>query len=193
MQREAPAGAVMQRDGGARLHGVDDEPAVDEPDPRHVRGRGESRRHLLGVAIVIVERQVARRVVVELRRARLRRRSASVTAGSGSMSSVTASAASLACVAVSATTQATGSPTKRTLSAASAGRDGCVHRGAVAVLERQGAFERAVAASGRRPYRRRARPAWLWRPRVDAADDPVRLAAAHHHGIGLAGKPRSSV
>ena len=41
---------------------------------------------------------------------------------SGSMSIDTASAASLACATVSATTQAIGSPTKRTLSAARAGR-----------------------------------------------------------------------
>ncbi len=46
------------------------------------------------------------------------------TAGSGSISTATASAASFACIGVSATTKATGSPTKRTLSVASAGRGG---------------------------------------------------------------------
>ena len=71
----------------------------------------EAASTFFGVAEVVVERHVARHVVVELRRAGLRGVFGEVTAGSGSMSSSTASAASFACSAVSATTQATGSPT----------------------------------------------------------------------------------
>ena len=123
VEREAPF-AVVARDRGARLHRVDDDAAVDDLEPRDVRGLVERGRDLLAVAIVIVERDVARRVVVEQRRARRAASSADVTAGSGSISTSTASAASLACSSVSATTHAIGSPTKRTLSVGSAGRGG---------------------------------------------------------------------
>ena len=89
-----------------------------------MRGLGEGRRDRLGVAVMIIERDIAGHFVVEQRRAGRGRFLGAVTAGSGSMSSSTASAASLACSSVSATTKATGSPTKRTLSVASAGRGG---------------------------------------------------------------------
>ena len=88
-----------------------------------------------------------------------------VTAGSGSMSTSIASAASLACASVSATTQAIGSPTKRTLSVGSAGRGRLLHVGAVAALERQRRLEGAVGRQVGAGVDRRARPASSWRRR----------------------------
>ena len=85
---------------------------------------GEGGRHLVAVAVVIVERDIVRHVVVELRRAGLAPlRARVITAGSGSMSSDDRFGGVLGLRDASrATTQATGSPTKRTLSLASAGR-----------------------------------------------------------------------
>jgi hypothetical protein len=64
-----------------------------------------------------------------------------------------------------------------------------VHRRAVAVLERDIALERAVAGgrevlAGEHAEHAGQRPRG---GRVDAADDAVGVAAAHHHGIGLPG------
>ena len=69
MQGEAPAGLIVDADRRARLHGVDDHAAVDELEPRDMRGLGKSRRDLLAVAIMIVERDVVRRFLIEKRRA----------------------------------------------------------------------------------------------------------------------------
>ena len=125
VQREASARGVVDADRRARLHRVHHHAAVDELEPRDMRGLGERGRHLLGVAVVVIERDIARRFVVDERRARARGvLAAATTAGSGSISTSTASAASFACSGVSATTKATGSPTKRTLSVGSAGRGG---------------------------------------------------------------------
>src|SRR4026208_2389209 len=68
-----------------------------------------------------------------------------MTAGRGSISTPAASAASFACASVSATTKAMGSPTKRTLSVASAGRLVC------------NSGEPPRPLRGGRPGRRRAR------------------------------------
>ena len=73
MEREASARGVMYADRRARLHRVHDHAAVDELEPGDVRGLGEGGGHLLAVAEVIVERDIAGRFVVDERRARARR------------------------------------------------------------------------------------------------------------------------
>ena len=92
---------------------------------RDMRRLGEGGRDLLAVAVMIVERDIVRHVVVELRRARLR--------GFARTRSPPAAARYRArplrrrrapARRFRATTQATGSPTKRTLSFASAKRAG---------------------------------------------------------------------
>ena len=122
MQRPFLVLGVELADGRARLDRSHHQALIDQRQPHDMRGLGEGFGDLVAVAVVIVERDIARHIVPELRRARLGRFARADTAGSGSMSSATASAASLACAMVSAITQATGSPTKRTLSPASAGR-----------------------------------------------------------------------
>ena len=126
VQREPLVGGVVVADRRARLDRVDDHAGVEQLELDLVGGAARRPRSTLSaVAIVEIERRCcpARR-----RRAPARRRAAAccgvVTTGSGSMSTSIASAASLACSSVSATTQAIGSPTKRTLSVGSAGRGG---------------------------------------------------------------------
>src|SRR5438552_15960794 len=72
MQREASAGFIVDADGSARLHGVDDHAAVDELEPCDVCGFGESGRDLFAVAVVVVERNVPGCLLVKERRARTR-------------------------------------------------------------------------------------------------------------------------
>ncbi len=163
---------------------------VDEREPRHMRGLGEGRLHLLGVAIVIVERDIVGHVVEQLRRAGLdRRRWRVVTAGSGSMSSDDRFGRVLRLRSrVSAITQATGSPTKRTLSTASAGRGGLF----IGVPSRflSGGTHLSAAIAGRLQVgpgidgehaRHRAR-----RRGVDAPEHAMGMARPHDRRIGLA-------
>jgi hypothetical protein len=174
-------------DRRARLHRVHDHAAVDELEPGNVRGLGEGGGYLLAVAEVIVERDIAGRFVVDERRARTRASSGRTTAGSASMSTSTASAASFACNRVSATTKATGSPTKRTLSVASAGRGGRFMGVPSRLLN--GTMHLSVPRrQDRRRYRRRARPAFCAPPPYHALDHAMGNAAADHHGIGFAGE-----
>ena len=74
------------------------------------------------------------------------------------MSTSIASAASLACASVSATTQAIGSPTKRTLSVGSAGRGGFFRSEPSLALERQRRLQRAVVRRRPRRCRRASTP-----------------------------------
>ena len=69
VHRVAAARLVERRDRRARLHRVDDDAAVDQRQPGDVRGSGKRLRDFRGIAVEIVERDVARHVVVELRRA----------------------------------------------------------------------------------------------------------------------------
>ena len=191
MQGVAVGRRVVVGDRRARLHRADDDAVVDELEPRDVRGLGEGLGDLGGVAVMVSRAPtLPGALVVELRRAGLRRpRAASVTAGSASMSSATASAASLACAAVSATTKATGSPTKRTLSLASDGRGGVFIGEPSRFLSSSTALAagRSPPPRGRRRCRRRARPA---SPRAASMSMPLMtpcaIRAAHHHGVGLA-------
>ena len=125
-------------DGRARLHRGDHQALIDQRQLHDMRGLGEGFGDLRGIAIVIIERDIARHVVVEQRRARLARHRA--------RSSPPAAARCRArplrprpwlARSVSATTQATGSPTKRTLSVGKRRPRRVVDRRAVAALERQ--------------------------------------------------------
>ena len=71
-QRESPALVLAQR--RARLHRRDDDPGVPQRQPGYMGCLGKGRRHLLRLAPEEVELHVAWHVVVELRRAGLRRR-----------------------------------------------------------------------------------------------------------------------
>ncbi len=71
MQREA--GAVMGAKRRARLHGVDDQPAVDQPQLGDMGRRRESGVHRRGVAVVIIERDIVRHIVIEHAARRLAR------------------------------------------------------------------------------------------------------------------------
>ena len=67
MQREAAA--LEGAHGRARLHGGDDQPAVHESQLGDMRRGREGFLHRLGIAEMVVERDVVRHVVVKLRRA----------------------------------------------------------------------------------------------------------------------------
>ena len=151
-----------------------------------MRGLGEGGGHLGAVAIVIVERDVAGRLLVDQRRTRSRRLLRPDNGRSESMATSTASAASLAC-------SRSRRPRKRRIAhpAHLVGGE-CRsrrpdHRRAVAVVERHDAFERAVRRDRRR-YRPRARPASRVRTRDRSLQHAVGNAAADHHRVGLAGK-----
>ena len=126
LNRVALARLVVGGERRARLHRHHGDAGIDDVELGHMRGarrrrpRPWRRRHSDSPAPHCwgCDRRAAARRAWPLPRR-------SVTAGSGSISSTTASAASRACASVSATTNATGSPTKRTLSVTSAARLVC--------------------------------------------------------------------
>ena len=125
--------------------GVHHQAGVDELELRDMRGLGEGGGDLFAVAIVIVERDIAGGLGIDLRRAcRAPHPRRAPPPAARSISTSTASAASFACSGVSATTNATGSPTKRTLSVGSAGRGGLRMSVPSRFLNAHGALERAV-------------------------------------------------
>ena len=122
----AGAGIVLP-DRRARLHRVDDDAVADEGQFADMRRFGESIGHRRRIAIMIIDRDIARHAIVNLGAPCASAAAAVGAAGSGSISTSTASAASFACAAVSATMKATASPLKRTLSPARTGRTGASH------------------------------------------------------------------
>ena len=67
----AVARGVVLADRRARLHGADDDAVADQPQARDVGCLGEGLGHLLAVAVVVVDADVAGRVVEHDRRAGL--------------------------------------------------------------------------------------------------------------------------
>ena len=70
MKREAVVLECAER--RARLHRIDDDAAVHEFEPGDVGRPREGGVHRVGVAVMIIERDIAGHVVIELRRAVLR-------------------------------------------------------------------------------------------------------------------------
>ena len=162
---------VVVADRRARLHRVDDDAVVDDAQPRDMGG-------------------AARRPPRRPRRRRSGSRATTLPGASSKSCGAPGAIASLAGRSrrsqrldverhglggvlrlrprSSATTKATMSPTKRTLSVASAGRAGLIIGEPSRLLQWQRARQRAVAGGGEigRRYRRRARPAWRAPPRA---------------------------
>ena len=188
MEREASARGVMYADRRARLHRVHDHAAVDELEPGNVRGLGEGGGHLLAVAEVIVERDIAGRFVVDERRARARR-FLRPHHGRQRIDVDLDRLGGVLCLQ-----QGVGDDEGHGITdeADLVGRQcrpwGPLHGRAVPVVERDDAFERAIggkigagidAEHARHVARRR---------RIDALDHAMGNAAADHHGIGFAGE-----
>ena len=60
IQRPAAGGGIVVGDGGARLHGCDDDAVVHDGQPRDVRGVGKQRVGRCLVADLPVERDIVR-------------------------------------------------------------------------------------------------------------------------------------
>src|SRR5215831_4350103 len=188
MQREASAGFVVDADRGARLHGVDDDAAVDELEPRDVRGFGESGCDLFAVPIVVVERNVAGRFLIKERRARTRGLLRPDHRGQGIDLDLDGFR-SIFCLEQ----RLRHNEGDRVADEAHlVGRQGrprrLLHGGAVAVLERHDAFERAVVDEIGTGIDGEHAGQLARSGRMDGLDHPVGNAAAHHGRIGLAGE-----
>ena len=190
MEGEAFALGIVGGDGRARLHGVDHEAVVEELEPGHMGGLGEGRLHLLGVAVVVVERHVAGDVVEQLRRAGLDRLAGAGDGGQrldvehdglGGFLGLDRGLGDHAGDGVADETDLVdGERRPRRL----------LHGGAVAVLERRHAFEAAIAGGLQvRPGIDGEHAGHLQRGGgIDALEHPVGMARPHDHRIGLAGK-----
>src|SRR3954451_20810932 len=66
VHRVAAARLVERRDGGAGLHRADHDATIDEVELGDVSGLRERLRDLVWLAVEIIERDVPRRIVVEL-------------------------------------------------------------------------------------------------------------------------------
>jgi hypothetical protein len=185
---ERKALAVIGGERGARLHGGDDEPAVDEFQLGDVRGFRKRRVHGFGVAIVIVERHVARHVVVNLRRPvlcggfRLGDRGQRLDIDGDRFGGVLGLQHGLGDDVGDRIADVAHLAHRQRLA------QRLLHGRAVAVVERHDAFERAVALEiGGGIDAEHARH--LFRSlSVDRPDDAVGVLAPHHHRIGLAGQ-----
>ena len=69
MERPMLALGVVLGDRGARLHRIDDDAVVAQLEPRHMGRFGKGGRDLLAVAIVEIEPDIPRHIVIEERRA----------------------------------------------------------------------------------------------------------------------------
>ena len=177
-------------DRRARLHCIDDNAVVAQLEPRHVGGAGKGGGHRLAVAKVKVEPDITGDVVIEKRStgrgrcasSRDRRQRVDVDEdrfggvlglGDGFGDDGGNRLADMADLAL-----------RQRIA------DGAQHRRAVAVVHDLPRRQRADAARlefGRGVDGEHARHALRLRG-VDAADDAVRITAAHDHAIGLARK-----
>ncbi len=187
MQCPFAGSGVEFADGGARLHGGDDHALVGGLQPRDMRGLGEGGGDFLGVAEMVVERQVVRHGIVEPRRARLHGCGGAEHRGErfdvedhrlGGVLGLRQGFRDDAGDRIADEADFVGGQRRPRRIA---------DRRAVAVLERQVAFVRAVAGEiGRRVDRQHPRHG-LGCGGIDAADDAMGDVAAHHHRIGLPG------
>ena len=188
VQREASARGIVDADRRARLHRVHHQAAVDELEPRDVRGLGEGGGHLLGIAVVIIERDVARALVMEERRAGARGLLRPDHRGQRIDIELDRLGGVLRLQQRLGHDEGDRIADEAHLVGGQRRPRRLVHRGAVAVVERHDAFERAVAGEvGAGIDAEHARHLARGRD-VDALDHAVRDAAAHDHRIGLAGE-----
>ena len=187
---EREASVLMDRHCRARLHRIDHDPVVDELEPGDVRGLRERLRDLLAVAVVIIERDIVRCLLIEHRRARPRGR---FRIGDGRQR-IDVDLDRLGRVLGLQQRLRHHEGDRIADKAHLVGRQRMarrlLHRRAVAIVERYDAFERAVAGrieigAGIDPEHARH---GAGRRAVDPANDAVRVAAAHHHRIDLAGQ-----
>ena len=188
MQREAPARRIVDADRRARLHGAHHHATVDELDARHMRGLGEGGLDLLAVAVVVIERDVTRHIVIEQRGVRAHRL---VRPGDGGQL-IDVELDRLGRVFRLQHGFRHHAGDRIADEAHFVGRkrrpQRLAHRRAVAIVERHDAFERAVGREvGAGVDAEHARHAFRGRD-VDPLDDAVGVAAANHHRIGLARK-----
>ena len=191
VQNEALGLGVIGRDRRARLHRVDDHAIIDEPEANDVGGARECLRDLVGIAIVIIERDVVRRFLVERRRAGFCRLARPGHRGQR-LDLDRDRLGGFACL-----NRGLGDHERQRIAdeAHLVGRQRrprrLAHLGAVAILECHDAFERAVAGGREILAGERAEHArhGARRRHVDVADHAVPMAAAHHRRIGLAGQP----
>ena len=186
MERPFPARGVEAADRRARLHRADHEPIVDEIDARHMRRACEGFLHLSGVAVVEIEADIVRDVVVEQGRTglggvlRARHRRQRVDIDQHRLRSVLGLRGRLRHHAGDGIAKAAH------LVGSERGPHGQLHRRAVAVRKRHHASEGAVLPEvGRGIDAEHARHS-LRLGGVDLAEDAVRDAAPHDHRIGLA-------
>ncbi len=187
MQRPALACAIVEADRRTRLHGTDDHAVADQLEAGDVGRPRERRRDRFGIAVMIVEHDIAGNVGVDLRSAGRHRRHGAGDRGQrvdvdrdcfGRILGLDRRFSDddgdrLADEADPSARQ--GRPQRRP------------HRRSVAIGEGDGAFHPSVSGGveiggdvDRQDTRHRAR-----RRDVDRPDDAMRVPAAHHHGIGL--------
>ena len=186
MQRPFFGCGVELADGRARLDRIHHQALIDQRQLHDMRRLGEGLGDLVLVAIVIVERDIVRHVIPDLRRAGFRRvarghhRRQRLDVERDRFGRVLGLRDRLGDHAGDRVADVThfvaGERRPRRIA----------DRRAIAALERQIAFEPAIGGKiGRGQDREHARHG-LGGGGVDAADDAMRVAAAHHHRIGLA-------
>ena len=186
MQRPLFGRGVELADGRARLDRIHHQALIDQRQFHHMRRLGEGLSDLVLVAIVIVEREIARHVIPDLRCAGFRRvarrhhRRQRLDVERDRFGRVLGLRDRLGDHAGDRVADVTH------LVAAQRRPRRIADRRAIATLERQIAFEPAIGGKiGRGQDREHARHG-LGGGGIDAADDAMRVAAAHHHRIGLA-------
>ena len=186
MQGEAPARRVMHANCRARLHGAYDHATVDEIEPGDVGCAGKGGSHRLRVPIVIIQRDVSGCFVMQERRPRCDR----LTRAHHRRQRIDLDLDRLGCVLRLkqrlGNHECDGIADEAYLVRRQRRPRRALHGRAVAIVERNDAFERAVggkvgAGEGSEHARQTARGRG-----IDAFDDAVGDAAAHDHRVGLA-------
>ncbi len=184
-----PVFTIELRDGGARLHRVDDDAVGAQLEPRDMRGNGEGLGDFRAVAEMEIEPDIVRYIVEEQRRVggvgemRLADRWQRVNIDCDRFGRILGGRDSLGDhrgYRVADMPHLVGRQHRV---------DRLQHRRAVAVvhdLARRHRDNTARREIGRGVNREDARHR-ACRRGVDTADYPVRMVAAHHHAIGLAG------
>ena len=190
LQRVALGLVVVMRQRHARLHRDDSHAGVDDVEPGHMRRLGEGRLDPGGVAIVIVERDIVRDVIVKLRCAGFCRFG---RAGDG-RKGLDVNLDCFCCIARPRQRfrhhDGNGIADEAHLVDGKRRPVGLQERRAVAALQRQAAAEGIVVGGGEvgtGPHPEHARHC-LGGLGVDALDDAVGMAGTDDPGVGLVGQ-----